>query len=126
MIPLEQVVSYHEDNENVYQWVSEYIFSLRTNSNGLEINWDEEHKLPSDVVNQYLHIDENVYLKGMDAYSEYTKSFRERVKFAKYALFVIIILFLIIVFVYIKIAPIFILISALAAFYMTFSFFNRQ
>lgn len=122
MIPIAAAIRYDTDNDNAYEWVSEYIFSLRVNSNGLNINWEDEGKLPSDVIDQYLKIDENVYLKGMDEYSKYTESFRKRIKYSQYALLVIVILFVLILIVYTKIATPFIFVAAIGAYYLVFSY----
>lgn len=62
---------------------------------------------------QYLKIDGNIYLKGMYEYSKYTESFRKRVKYSQWALFVIVIIFLITLVVYIKIATPLIFVAAI-------------
>lgn len=125
MIPVNSAVRFDETNDNAYEWVSEYIFALQTNSNGLKINWENEMTLSQEVIDQYLHIDDHVYLKGMDEYSAYTDSFRKRVKYSQYALFVIIILFLIIIFVYLEMAAPFIMLTAIGAAYLVFSYFLK-
>lgn len=122
MIPLNNVIRFDQDNENAYEWVSEYIFSLKVNSNGLKINWDDEKKLPNDVTNQYLKIDENIYLKGMDEYSKYTETFRQRVKYGQYLIYAIVFIFLILIIVYSQLAPFYIFVSALTASYIVFSY----
>lgn len=124
MIPITEVIDYNEDNTNAYEWVSEYIFSLKVNSNGLKINWEDENKLPSDVIDQYLKINENIYLKGMDEYSKYTESFRKRVNLSKYAIIILIVLFLVVLFFYANIATPFLFIAAITACYMVFSNFK--
>lgn len=120
MIPLKYVTNNDQDNENAYRWVSEYIFSLKVNSNGLKINWEEEGQLSPEIVDKYLKIDENVYLKGMDEYAKYTESFRKRVTFSKYAIIIIIILFLIVVYLTIQLSPLLTCISAIGAIYLVF------
>lgn len=122
MIPVEAVTKHHEDN-NTYEWVSEYVFSMKTNSNGLEINWGEENALSPDIAKQYLKIDENLYYQGMDQYSAYTQSFRKRVKFSQIALVVVVILFVIVAIVYVQLAVPAIFVAAASAFYLVFSYF---
>lgn len=126
MIPVTAVINYQEtNNSNTYEWISEYIFSLRINSNGLNINWEDENKLSSDIIDQYTKIDESVYVHGMDAYSTYTENFRERVTYAKYGLVIALILLLVIIVVYVKVVVPFIFVVALVAFYITFSYVNK-
>lgn len=125
MIPVSAVKRYDQDNENSYEWVSEYIFSLRTNSNGLKINWEDEQALPSDLANQYLKIDKNIILKGMDEYAKYTETFRTRVKYSQYALLVFVVLFVLVVLVYVKAAVPFILVAGITAVYIAFSYFKQ-
>ncbi|ACD03498.1 p74 [Musca domestica salivary gland hypertrophy virus] len=124
MIPAEAVTRYHEDDNNSYEWVSEYVFSLRTNSNGLDINWSEEQSLPDDVAQQYTRIDKNLYYQGIDEYATYTQSFRKRVQFSRYVLVAVIIIFVIIAFVYIQVAVPAIFIAAMSTFYLVFSYFQ--
>lgn len=125
MLSPNAVTRHDIDNGNTYEWISEYIFSLRVNSNGLTINWDDEKKLSSDVIEQYLNINENVYLKGMDEYSKYTETFRKRVTLSRYALISVILLFVLILFVYIRVAAPFIFLAAITACYIVFSYFQR-
>lgn len=120
MIPVNAVTRYDQDIS--YQWISEYIFALRVNSNGLDINWDDENKLSSDVIDQYLKIDENLYLKGMDDYSRYTQSFRQRVQFSQIALWVLVAIFIVLMVVYVKLAAPFLFVVAITAFYIVFSY----
>ncbi|WBR61443.1 baculoviridae P74 like protein [Drosophila suzukii associated hytrosavirus 1] len=122
MIPVNSVVNYHDHNENTYEWISEYIFSLKTNSNGLQINWQDEEKLSQEIVDQYLKIDENIYLKGIDAYTQHTESFRKRVNFSLYALIAVIVIFALVMFIYMQFAVPIIFIATLASFYIVFSY----
>lgn len=122
MLHVDGVVRFDENNTNTYEWISEYIFSLKVNSNGLKINWSDENKLSSDIVNKYLKVNENVYLKGMDEYSKYTESFRSRVKYSQYAILIIVILFLVVIFVYLKLAVPILFISAITTYYIVFSY----
>lgn len=126
MLPMNAAIRFDQDNENTYEWISEYIFSLQVNSNGLKINWDDENKLSSDVINQYLNVDKNVYLKGMDAYAVYTESFRQRVKFSQYTLVVIVFVFLLILFFALNLVVPFIFISAASGFYIAFSYLFKS
>lgn len=126
MIPVNSVFRIHDDNDNSYEWISEYIFSLRVNSNGLKINWEDEKLLTSDVIEQYLKIDENIYLKGMDEYSKYTETFRKRVQFSKYTLLVLIIVFFIILCIYIKLSVFVIFIAAISSIFIVFSYFLKS
>lgn len=123
MLPVDQVVRYDVSNSNSYEWVSEYIFSLKVNSNGLNINWDDEPALAPDVVDQYLNIDENIILKGMDEYSQYSKRFRKRVKYSEYTLIVLVVLLLVIILIQLNVAALFIFIAAISAIYLVFSYF---
>lgn len=122
MIPISAVIRYDTDNDNSYEWVSEYIFSLKVNSNGLKINWEDESKLSSETINKYINIDENVYLRGMERYAQYTESFRTRVKYSQYTLVALFIVLILIVVVYIKLAVPFLLIAAISAGYIAFSY----
>lgn len=122
MLPVTAVARHDTNNDNAYEWISEYIFALRTNSNGLHINWDEEGTLSGDIIEQYLKIDENVYLNGFNQYAEFTKVFRKRVHYAQYSLVVILFLFILIVTLYIQIAIPFIFLTALTSFYIAFSY----
>lgn len=122
MIPVNAATPYDENNDNSYEWVSEYIFALRRNSNGLDINWDDEDTLPGDVIDQYLRIDENVYLQGMDQYTKFTESFRRRVRNAQWAIFVIVLIFILVIFVYLKLSLPMLFITALTSFYVVFSY----
>lgn len=126
MIPINAVTRYDKDNDNTFEWVSEYIFSLTVNSNGLQINWDDELKLSSDIIEKYININENVYLKGMDNYSQYTESFRERIKYSQYTFVILIIIFILIIMVSMKLAVPFILIAAISSIYVVFSYWLKN
>ena len=122
MLNMNAATRFDQDNDNTYEWISEYIFSLKVNSNGLKINWDDENKLSSDIIEKYLKVDKNIYLKGMDEYSKYTESFRKRVQYSQYALIIIIFIFSLILFVSLNLSIPFLFLSAASAFYLVFSY----
>lgn len=126
MIPMSEVTRYDHDNGNSYEWVSEYIFSLDVNSNGLKINWEDEQKLTQSIIDKYLKIDRNVYLKGMSEYVKYTESFRTRVKYSQYTLLVFIIMFIIIILLYTQLAVPFLFIVAISSMYIALSYFTKN
>lgn len=126
MIPVNSVTRMYETNDNSYEWVSEYIFSLRVNSNGLKINWEDEQKLSSDIIDQYLKINDNVYLKGMDEYAKHTESFRKRINFAQYVSVILVVVFFLVICLFLKLSIVFVFICGIVSVYVVFSYFIKD
>lgn len=126
MLPVHAVTNFYENNENSYEWVSEYIFSLRTNSNGLAINWEDEERLPDDVAQQYRKIDETIYHRSMDEYAKFTESFRRRVDYSLYAIVAAVVLFAVVALLYMQLVVPVLFIVGIAAIYIVFAYLQRR